>query len=81
MIRGPGQLNLDLSAGKTFDIYERLHLNFRADVFNAFNHTQWTNVCNTDPCCCDNSGNQVNFGTVTAGKKGRIMQMGAKLQF
>jgi hypothetical protein len=51
------------------------------DVFNAFNHTQWTNVCNTGPYCCDNSGNQVNFGTVTAGKEGRIMQMRAKLQF
>jgi hypothetical protein len=81
VIRGPGQLNMDLSAGKTFAIYDRLNLNFRADVFNAFNHTQWTNVCNTEPFCYDNSGNQVNFGTVSAGREGRIMQLGAKLQF
>jgi hypothetical protein len=81
VICGPGQLNMDLSAGKPFPIYERLNLNFRADVFNAFNHTQWTNVCNTETFCYDNSGNRVNFGTVSAGREGRIMQLGAKLQF
>jgi hypothetical protein len=81
VIRGPGQLNEDLSAAKNFAIYDRLRLNFRADMFNAFNHTQWTNVCNTDPFCYDNSGNQVPFGQVSAGKEGRIMQMGAKLEF
>jgi Carboxypeptidase regulatory-like domain len=81
VIRGPGQLNEDLSAAKNFAIYDRVRLNFRADMFNAFNHTQWTNVCNTDPFCYDNSGNQVPFGQVSAGKEGRIMQMGAKLEF
>lgn len=76
VIRSPGQLNMDLSVGKTLAIYDRLNLNFRADVFNAFNHTQRTNVCNSEPFCYDNSGNQVSFGTVSAGREGRIMQMG-----
>ena len=81
VIRGPGQLNFDLSAAKNFAIYERLHANIRADMFNAFNHSQWTNVCSTEPFCFDNSGTQVPFGQVLAGREGRILQLGGKIQF
>ena len=38
-VRGPGQNNVDLSIAKTFPIYERIHLEFRGDAFNAFNHS------------------------------------------
>jgi Carboxypeptidase regulatory-like domain/TonB dependent receptor len=81
VIRGPGQLNFDLSAAKNFAIYERLHANIRADMFNAFNHAQWNNVCSTEPFCFDNSGTQIPFGQVLAGKEGRIFQFGGKIQF
>ena len=81
VIRGPGQLNVDLSTAKTFSVYDNLHANFRADFFNAFNHSQWTGTCTTNPFCYDNSGNQVPFGQVLSGKEGRILQLGAKLMF
>ena len=37
-IVGPGLKTADISLGKTFNATERLHLQFRADFFNAFNH-------------------------------------------
>jgi hypothetical protein len=37
-LRGPRYFNEDLGLGKTFPLYEKYSLNFRADAFNAFNH-------------------------------------------
>ena len=48
-IRGPGQNNVDLSLAKTFPIVSGLHLEFRADAFNAFNHSQWNGLNTTYP--------------------------------
>jgi hypothetical protein len=39
---GPNWRDLDLSLGKTFQIYENLHLEIRADSFNAFNHPNFS---------------------------------------
>jgi hypothetical protein len=76
-VRGPGQNNVDLSIAKTFPIYERLHLEFRGDAFNVFNHTQWTGINTIYP-----SGDaQYPFGQVNAAREARIGQVGAKLVF
>jgi len=76
-VRGPGQNNVDLSLSKTFSIYDRLHLEFRADAFNAFNHSQWTNVNTTYPSGSD----QYPFGQVNAAREARIGQLAAKIVF
>ena len=76
-IRGPGQNNLDLSLAKTLQLYERLRLEFRADAFNALNHTQWNQLNTTYP-----SGNpQFPFGSVAGAREARIGQVGAKVVF
>ena len=76
-VRGPGQNNVDLSIAKTFRLYESLHLEFRADAFNALNHTQWNGVNTTYP-----SGSaQYPFGQVNGAREARIGQLGAKLVF
>jgi hypothetical protein len=76
-VRGPGQNNVDLSLSKTFPIYERLHLEFRADAFNAFNHSQWTGVNTTYPSGSD----QYPFGQVNGAREARIGQLAAKIVF
>jgi hypothetical protein len=76
-VRGPGQNNVDLSLGKTFPIYERLHLEFRADAFNAFNHSQWTGVNTVFPTSSD----QYPFGQVNGAREARIGQLAAKIVF
>jgi hypothetical protein len=76
-IRGPGQNNVDLSLAKTFPVYERLHVEFRADAFNAFNHTQWTGVNTTFP----SGSSQFPFGMVSGAREPRIGQVAAKVVF
>jgi hypothetical protein len=36
-------VNFDLTAAKDFPLSERFKLNFRADLFNVFNHTNFSN--------------------------------------
>jgi hypothetical protein len=76
-VRGPGQNNVDLSLAKTFPIYEGLHLEFRADAFNALNHSQWTGINTTYP----SGSSQFPFGMVSGAREGRIGQVAAKLVF
>jgi Carboxypeptidase regulatory-like domain/TonB dependent receptor/TonB-dependent Receptor Plug Domain len=42
-IPGFGLTQADLSVGREFSIGERMHLQFRADAFNALNHPNFTN--------------------------------------
>ena len=41
---GPGINNWDIGVHKDFKLTERVGMQFRLDMFNAFNHTQYTNV-------------------------------------
>jgi hypothetical protein len=43
IVKGPGQFNFDISILKTTRIFENHSLQFRAELFNAFNHPQFTN--------------------------------------
>jgi len=41
-LRGPGLNNWDLGLGKTFSFNERVHMQFRVETFNTFNHPQYS---------------------------------------
>jgi hypothetical protein len=75
VIRGPGQNNWDISFGKNINFFERLHAEIRADMYNAFNHTQW-NAVSTQL-----NGFTGPFGQVTGSREGRIIQLAAKVVF
>jgi hypothetical protein len=76
-VRGPGQNRADLSLAKTFALYENLHLEFRADAFNAFNHSNWNSIVTTYP----SSNPQFPFGMVNGANEARIVQVAGKLVF
>ena len=42
-LRGPAYFQFDLSGMKNFPITERVTMQFRADIFNIFNHPNFTN--------------------------------------
>jgi hypothetical protein len=46
-ILGPATINFDMAMYKTFRIKERHGVEFRAELFNAFNHTNFANVGTT----------------------------------
>jgi hypothetical protein len=74
-LRGPGRQNWNLSVFKSFLFSESRgsKLEFRAEFFNAFNHTEFNNVSTTF-----SSG---NFGAVTSAHDPREIQLGLKLYF
>lgn len=71
---GPGIVNTDLSVQKTFTVQEGKTLEFRTEMFNVFNHTQFLNP---DGNFSDGS----NFGRVTRARSPRQIQLALKLHF
>lgn len=73
ILRSPGSENVDLSLIKNFAITERFRFQFRAEAFNAFNHTNYGGPSYdlTDP----------GFGSITGAAPARILQLGAKAIF
>ncbi|MBI3680066.1 MAG: carboxypeptidase regulatory-like domain-containing protein [Acidobacteria bacterium] len=80
-LRLPGFQNWDLSAVKSFPVHERVRVQFRAEFYNAFNHTQFSNF--DAAARFDARGAQVNnrFGEMTAARSPRIVQMALRLSF
>lgn len=70
---GPGNYNLDISLGKTFALGERRSLEFRSDMQNFLNHTQYTNVST-------NLAN-VDFGQIVGARSARVVQLQLRLSF
>jgi hypothetical protein len=80
-IQGPGFQNWDLSLFKNIPLGGRRQLQFRVEAYNAFNHTQWSNI-NT-AASFNPAGQQINanFGRVTDTRPPRRLQMGLRLNF
>lgn len=72
-IYGPGINNWDISFLKKFRITESTNLEFRAEMFNAFNHVQFLNP--------NNQGFSGTFGQVSQDRGPRLVQFGLKFYF
>jgi hypothetical protein len=74
ILRGPGVANWDLAVLKNFNFTESIFLQFRAEAFNAFNHTQFNNPN-------ANIELPTQGGRVFSAKDPRIGQLALKLYF
>ncbi len=77
VVRAPGINNWDVSFSKRTDLFQRgdqpVQLQFRAEFFNLFNHTQYAGV---------SAGvGAANFGAITSARDPRIGQLGLRLLF
>jgi hypothetical protein len=80
-IRGPGRDDWNLSLFKNFVISESRgsRVEFRADAFNTWNHTQFKGDINNGGI--STSEGATNFGQVTAAFDPREFQLGLKVVF
>jgi hypothetical protein len=82
VIRLPGVNNWDMALTKKFPLKrEQRNLQFRAEAYNVWNHTQF-NAVNTT-ASFNPQGQQVNalFGQVTSTRTPRVLQMSLRVSF
>ena len=72
IIRAPGLVNFDFNLAKNFALTERFGMQFRAEFFNAFNHTNLSL-----PGVTLGAG----FGQIVSASDARIVQFALKLKF
>jgi len=75
-VRGPGYYIWDISILKNFPINERFRLQFRTEMFNAFNRTNFR-----DPTGGAAQFGRPNFGVITASFPARVIQLALKLYY
>src|SRR5208283_5200917 len=71
---GPGTNNLDLGIHKVIAVREGSTLEFRTELFNAFNHTQFFNPDG-------NITDGASFGQVSRARDPRLIQLAARFTF
>jgi hypothetical protein len=84
--RQPGRNQTDLSLSKNWSFKRNQRFQFRADMINAFNHTQWQadpaangldNTCTVSLTTCNPSND--TFGQILNARAPREIQLGFKL--
>ncbi len=74
VLRGPGAVSFDFGLMKLFPVTESVRLQFRAELFNAFNTPRFSNPNN-------NVNTPTRFGRIESAGDPRIVQFGLKLAF
>jgi hypothetical protein len=78
-LRGPALAETDFSAAKRISLSERLNLQFRAEIFNLFNHTNF-NTPNPVVYAAATGGPSPTAGVITStATSSRQVQFGLKL--
>lgn len=72
-IEGPGAQTWDFSLRRNFGLTERFKLRFQADIFNAFNRTNFRDL--------EANRSAAAFGTISTSGPPRNIQFGLKLMF
>ena len=75
LFAGPGWVSTDLGVEKDTKITESMALNFRFEMFNVFNHTNFLTSGVVG------NANSSQFGQATTAAAGRIGQISAKFIF
>ena len=70
---GPGENQLDITVAKKIQLTESKYLQFRTDIFNLFNKTQFVNP--------DGNFSNSTFGQVLSARDPRLVQFALKFYF
>ncbi|MBO0725432.1 MAG: TonB-dependent receptor, partial [Blastocatellia bacterium] len=89
----PSYWNLDIGITKSFQLTERFKLDFRAEMFNAFNHTNFDNPRDASTgspsitstafgqTCCAEVAPPTTQTIIQTGEAARVIQFALKLRF
>src|SRR5262249_54995632 len=80
-IRGPGVNNWNTSVFKNFRFKERLAVQFRAEAYNTFNHSQFDNVDTTITYNAQGVNTRTSSGQINSSRDPRIMQFALRIMF
>jgi len=90
-VRGPAQVNFDMSVFRTMHIKDRTALEFRMEAYNALNRTNLQNPNTSftagapanpaNPSAEGGTNTNSNFGVVTGANAARTVQIAAKIRF
>jgi hypothetical protein len=81
-LRGPGVNKWDLAMLKNFRVTERANLQFRGEMFNAFNHPSFATMGRTLTTTATGVNPAAgNFGIITDTRDARVVQFALKLTF
>lgn len=72
-LTNPGYINFDINLQKNFAITERINLEVRSSLYNAFNHANLNGPGNTLTSS--------NFGVITSATDPRVVEFGSRLSF
>ena len=85
VVRAPGQLDLNVSVGRAFDLRERLRLTVRMEAYNALNHTNFAAPSSSLALTTNAAGqpiwNSPNYGVITAANQSRFLQLVGRFDF
>jgi hypothetical protein len=83
ILRKPGINNWDISLSKSFNIGlgEKRLLTFRAESYNTWNHTQFTNLDSTGRYDAQGMQTSLSFGAFTAARPGRVVSFALRFRF
>ncbi|MBO0722455.1 MAG: adenylyl cyclase, partial [Blastocatellia bacterium] len=73
VVLGPGYGRWDVALERNIKVHEDIKFQFRAEMFNMFNHT--------NPLGVDTSLLDGNYGKITSTRDPRLVQLGLKLYF
>ncbi len=92
-VYGPGYWNADIGILKNFNVTERIKLQFRTEMFNAFNHANFANPRNASTgsptltssvfgqTCCVADAVPSTTTVIANGEPNRVIQFGFKVSF
>ncbi len=85
VVRAPGQLDLNVSVGRSFALRERLQFTIRMEAYNALNHTNFEAPSSSLTLTTNSMGqpiwNSPTFGLITAANQSRFLQLVGRLDF
>jgi hypothetical protein len=79
--RGPGMIQVDLSAFKNFRLREGTQMEFRAEAFNFLNHVNLNDPGTSFSPNRQGQNTNAAFGRITSAMKARTIQLGLRLSF